>query len=131
MPHQMDSKNCSHRRFSFRGFGRNPFRQNDMKAGCLLQPLEKFIPSFGMRLVTFILVQKVKFSLLQKITTNNNIILQDSLSAVDAAKQFYKIIWSENNFNRIHDKSVTTAEEHNIDLPELPHYLRFQRENGS
>ena len=26
-------------------------------------------------------------------------VLQDSLSAVDASKLFYKIIWSENNFN--------------------------------
>ena len=46
-------------------------------------------------------------------------ILQDSLSAVDASKLFYKIIWSENNFN-IFYKTVTTAEEHNINLPELP-----------
>ena len=47
-------------------------------------------------------------------------LLQDALSAVDAAKQFYKITWSENNFNRFYDNTVTTAEEHNIDLPELP-----------
>ena len=47
--------------------------------------------------------------------------LQDALSAVDAAKQFYKMIWSENNFSRFHSKTVSTAEEHNIDLPELPH----------
>ena len=36
-----------------------------------------------------------------------------------------------NNFNRIYDKTVTTVEEHNIDLPELSHYLRLQNENGS
>ena len=58
-------------------------------------------------------------------------VLQDALSAVDAAKQFYKIIWFENNFNRFYDKTVTTAEEHNIDFPELPHYLRLQIKNGS
>ena len=58
-------------------------------------------------------------------------VLQDALSAVDAAKQFYKIIWSNNNFNRFYDKTVTTAEEHNIDLPELPRYLRLKIENGS
>ena len=58
-------------------------------------------------------------------------VLQGILFAVDAAKQFHKIIWSKNNFNRFYDKTVTTAEEHNIDLPELPHYLRLQIENGN
>ena len=58
-------------------------------------------------------------------------VLQDVLSAVDAAKQFYKIIQSENNFNRFYDKTVTTAEEYNIDLPESPHYLRLQIKNKS
>ena len=83
-----------------------------------------------MRLVTFISVQQRKFpSITKKKKTNK--VLQDALSAVDAAKQFYKIIWSENNFNRFYDKTVTTAEEHNIDLPELAHYLRLQIENGS
>ena len=55
-------------------------------------------------------------------------VLQDALSA---AQSFYTIIWSENNFDRFYDKIVTTVEEHNIDQPELPHYLRFQIENGS
>ena len=36
-------------------------------------------------------------------------VLQDALSAVDVAKQFYKIIWSENNFYIFYDKSVTIA----------------------
>ena len=39
-------------------------------------------------------------------------------------------MWSENNF-KIFYKTVTTAEEHNIDLPELPRYLRLQIENES
>ena len=47
-------------------------------------------------------------------------ILQVALSAVKAAKQFYEIIWSENEFNRFYDMAVATAEEYNIDLPELP-----------
>ena len=57
--------------------------------------------------------------------------MQDALSAVDAAKQFYKIIRSANNFNRFYNKSVATAEEHNIDLPELPRYLRLHIKNVS
>ena len=47
-----------------------------------------------------------------------------------AADQIYKIIWSENDFNRFYDKTVVIAEEHNIDLPELPRYLRLQIGNG-
>ena len=58
-------------------------------------------------------------------------VLQDALSSVDAAKKFYKIIWFENDCNRFYDKTVTTAEEHNIDLLEFPCYLRLQIENGS
>ena len=38
-------------------------------------------------------------------------VLHDALSAVDAAKQFYNIILSGNNFNRFYDKTVTTSEE--------------------
>ena len=58
-------------------------------------------------------------------------VLQFILYAVDAAKQFYKIIRSENNFDIFYDRTVTTAEEHNIDQPEWPHYLRLQIENGN
>ena len=58
-------------------------------------------------------------------------VLHYALSAVDAAKQFHNIILSGNNFNRFHDKTVTTSEEHNIDLQELPRYLRLQIENRS
>ena len=54
-------------------------------------------------------------------------VLHDALSAVDAAKQFYNIILAGNNFNRFYDKTVTTSEEHNIDLQELPRYLRPDR----
>ena len=68
---------------------------------------------FGMRLVTFILVQQSKFPSITK-KQQPNMGLQDALSAVDADKQLYKIIWSENNFNRFYDKIVITAEEHNI-----------------
>ena len=55
-------------------------------------------------------------------------VFQDALSAVDAAKQLKKIIWSENNSADF--MNVTTAEEHNIDVPELPHYLKLQLGNG-
>ena len=59
-----------------------------------------------------------------------NMVLQDALSTVDAAKLFYKIIWSENNFNKFY-KTVITTEEHNIVLSELPRYLRLQIKNES
>ena len=65
--------------------------------------------------IILILLQWSKFTLLQK--NPNNIVLQDALSAVDVAKQFYKIIRSENNFNRFYYKTVTTSEEHNIEFP--------------
>ena len=45
------------------------------------------------------------------------------------AKQFYKMIWSENYFNKFMIR-LTTAEEYSIDFPELPHYIRLLIENG-
>ena len=85
-----------------------------MKAGGLLQSLEKYITLFGKRLVTFISVQQSKFPSITK--KKHNILFQDAPFAVDAAKQSYKIIWSENNFNRFCDKTVTTAEEYKLTL---------------
>ena len=72
-------------------------------------------------------MQKRKFP---SITKNIYVVFKDSLSAFDAAKQFYEIIWYENNFNRCY-KTVTIAEDHNINFSELPHYLRLKIENGN
>ena len=77
---------------------------------------------------TFILVQQSKYSLYykkQQQQKKNNMVLQDALSAVDAAKQFYKIIWYENNFNRFYARTVTTVEEHNIDFPDSHFRLKI------
>ena len=41
-------------------------------------------------------------------------VLKVVLSAADAVEQFYNIIWSENNFDRFYDNTVTTPEENNI-----------------
>ena len=49
----------------------------------------------------------------------------------DGIEKIYKILWSANIFNRFYNKTVTTAEEHNIDLPVFPGYLRLQIKNGS
>ena len=57
--------------------------------------------------------------ILQKQQQKSDMVLQDALSAVDDAKLFYKIIRFENHINIFYDKTVTTAEEHNIDLSEL------------
>ena len=103
-------------RYSFRGFGRNLFNRMMNTFGS-----RWFITSFGIRLVTFISVQQSKFPSI----TKKYMVLQGALSVVNAAKQFYKIIWSETNFNRFYE-TVITAEKHNIKLPELPRYLRLQ-----
>ena len=114
MSHQMDSNNCCYGEYAFKIIG---------KVYALLRKT----------LVTFFNTAKQIFLILQTktITTKNNMVLQGALCAVDAAKQFYKMIRSENNFNRFYDRTVTTGEEHNIDQPELPCYLRLQIENGS
>ena len=72
MSHQMDSKNCCHGRYSFRGFERNIFnrKMNRFENSWLLQSLEKFIAMFGKGLVTFILVQPSKFPSITKKTIN-------------------------------------------------------------
>ena len=98
-----------------------------------MQSLEKFIALFGKRLVTFILVKQSKFPSITKNKQQRQygMVLQDALSTVDVAKQFYKVVRCENNSYIFYDKTVTTAEQHNIDLPELPHYLRLKIKNGS
>ena len=90
--------------------------RNRLEAVGLVQSLDKFISLSGMRLVTFSLVLQNK---VPSTTKQPNTVLPDAIFAVDADKQFYTIIYSENNLNRFY-KTVPTAEEHNIDLPELP-----------
>ena len=79
--------------------------------GCVLTHLlEKFSTLFGLQ---------VSFTVQKK-----DIALDNALSAVDAAKQFFKRTRSDENFNKFYDKSVADADKHNIGHPELPRYRR-------
>ena len=66
-------------------------------ASGLMQSLEKFSTLFGLRLshLLFSAADQVFLTLQKK--REKYIALQDALSAVDAAKQFFKTIQSENN----------------------------------
>ena len=92
---------------------------------------------FGKELVTFILVQQQISLILQKLKKRTQPKKKQQYgfagctSAIIAAKQFSKILWSENNFNRFYDKALTSTIENDIDQPELSHYLRLQIESGS
>ena len=93
MSHQMNSKNGCHGRYSFEVFRLNLFngKMNRFES-------KWFIAIIGdvYRLVLnetshlYISVKR-KFPSIKK---EANIVLQYNLSAVDAAKQHYKIIWS-------------------------------------
>ena len=125
MSHQMDSENCYHGKYSSRGLQRKLFNGMMNKFKWFVTIIGDVYALFRKTLVTLILVQQSNFPDIAKTaTTKTDMVLQDALSAIDAAKQVYKIILSENNFNRFYDKTVTTAEEHNIEQPELPSYFR-------
>ena len=59
-----------------------------MKTGGLLQSLEKFITLFRKGLVTFIFSAAEQISFYRQKNNKKKMVLQDGLSAVDAAKQF-------------------------------------------
>ena len=133
MPHQMDSKNCCRGRHSFRGFGRNLFNRMMNRF-----PRKWFIVIIG---DVYHLIWKefshLYFSAVEQIPLYYK---KQQYKTMWFCKMFFlllmllnnlKKIWSENNLYRFYDKAVTTAEEHNIDLPELPCYLRLQIKNGS
>ena len=64
----------------------------DLKAGGLLQLLEKFISLFGKRLVTFILVQHRKFPSIKK-TNKQKIIIW-------FCKMLFLLLMLHNNFTK-------------------------------
>ena len=50
--------------------------------------------------------------------------MQDALSAVDAAKAYYRQLHSEQEFNCFYDATVQNAEQHTFGQLELPRYRR-------
>ena len=101
-----------------------------LKAGGLMQSLEKFSTVFGLSLshLLFSAAEQVSLTLQKK-----NIALQDALTAVEAAKSYFKRIRSDEEFNRFYDNTVALAEQHKISQPELPRYRKrpSRYESGS
>jgi hypothetical protein len=92
-----------------------------LKAGGLLQALEKFSTLFGLRLSHRLFSAAEQLSLtLQK----KEIALQDAITAVEAAKSFFKRIRSDEEFDHFYDDTVSSALEHKINQPELPRYRK-------
>ena len=92
-----------------------------LKAGGLLHSLEKFSTLFGLELshLLFSASEQVSLTLQTK-----NIALHDALSAVDAAKIFFKRTRSDETFDKFYEKLVSTARKHSIGEPELPRQRR-------
>ena len=81
---------------------------HDEYASGLLHSMEKFSICFGLRLGynLFSAAENVSLTLQRK-----NISMQDALSAVDSAKQYFKRVRSEEEFNCFYDKTVSLATE--------------------
>ena len=92
-----------------------------LKAGGYLQSMEKFSTLFGFRLAhtVFSAAEQVSYTLQMKAIT-----IQDALSAVDAAKAYFKRISSHQEFDHFFDATVRLAEQHCIGKPELPRNRR-------
>ena len=101
-----------------------------MQCGGLFQSLEKFSTLFGLRLShrLFSAAEQLSFTLQEK-----EIALQDAIKAVEAAKSFFKQVRSDEEFDRFYDDTVSSAQEHNINQPELPRYRKrpSRYESGS
>ena len=124
---QMESKNCYHGRYSFRGFGRNLFNRmmNIFECWWFIAIIGEVYCLVWKKTSHIYFKAAEQVSLYYKKKEKINTVLQDALFAVDADKQLKKIIWFKKNFNRFYVKTVTTAEENSIDLPVLPSYLDF------
>ena len=91
MSHQMDSKNGCHGRYSFRILGRNLFnrRMNAFGSCWFIAIIGEIYSLFWNE------TSHLHFSAAEQISLyykKKGMVLQDALSAVVAAKQFYKII---------------------------------------
>ena len=92
-----------------------------LKAGGYLQSMEKFSTLFGFRLAhtVFSAAEQVSYTLQKKAIT-----IRDALSAVDAAKAYFKRIRSHKEFDLFFDATIRIAEQHCIGKPELPRNRR-------
>ena len=92
-----------------------------LKAGGLLQSLEKFNTLFGLKLshLIFSAAEQVSLTLQKKAT-----VLQEALVAVDAAKAYITWIRSDDNFNLFYKEATKFADDHEMSAPELPRYRR-------
>ena len=91
-----------------------------MKAGGLLQSLEKFSTFFGIKLchLLFSAAEQVSLTLQRKDIT------AEALTAVETAKSYYQRIRSDDTFRRLYNAIVTEAQSYNLHLPELPRYRK-------
>ena len=91
------------------------------KASCLLHLLEKFNTLFGLKLsyLLFSAAEQLTLSLQKK-----NIVIQDALSAVEAAKKHFKHLRSDEEFNGLYEKALRFSDEKGIEQPLLPRNRR-------
>ena len=91
------------------------------KTAGLLHLLEKFNTLFWRKLsyLLFSAAEQLSLSLQKK-----NIAIQDALSAVEAAKEHFKHLRSDEDFNGFYEKALRFAEEKGIEQPLLPRNRR-------
>ena len=91
------------------------------KASGLLHLLEKFNKLLGLKLsyLLFSAAERLSLSLQKK-----NIAIQDALSAVEAAKEHFKHLRSDEEFIGLYEKVPRFAEEKGIEQPLLPRNRR-------
>ena len=91
-----------------------------MKAGGLLQSLEKFSTYFGIKLchLLFSAAEQVSSTLQRKDITS------EALTAVESAKSYYQRIRSDDTFMKFYSSILTEAQSYNIKSPELPKYRK-------
>ena len=92
-----------------------------MKAGGLLQSLEKFSTFFGIKLchLLFSAAEKVSSTLQRK-----DITLAEALTAVETAKSYYEQIRADDTFLKFYNRIVTEAQSFKLHPPELPRYRK-------
>ncbi len=99
-----------------------------LKAFGLIQLLEKFDTLFGLNLSyqLFSASEQVSLTLQKK-----NIAIHDALSAVEAVKNHFKILRTDEELDRFYSRAESLAEEHGIDLPIFPRKRRRPRRYSS
>ena len=92
MYHQMDSKNCCHGQYSFRGFGRNLFDRmmNRFESRWFIAIIEEVYSLVWNKTSHLYLSAAEQISFYYKKQQQNNMDLQDALSAVMLLNNFIK-----------------------------------------